>query len=371
MGSIHSKIAPLAIAITLTLILPGAGYAESTHPVVASVLPDELEALPEDPLPDSANRPLEFTEKEYEDARKSLDLMEISARLLIAFRYEQKAQIAADLRRINEIAPESAERFFFEALNFYQQNEKGRSLVAVDEAIKRKPWFARAWNLKGLLLSEADRLPEAMTCFQKAIELGPYHPTYVYNLASVMYRLGMQQEALRTARRATYLKPNLAEAHYLQGLLLRDEGDFNESAKSFESALVYGEESTRFILDYIQIAETVGNDEKVLDLCKRIENRDDPEVFRTLARIHIKHGEYGKAAYMMGRVLQKPEANLGDRKIYVFTLFKSGVRDLQIRIRRMTILDREKEALLSYLQELEENQSRTVDVRDPILNPVL
>ncbi|MCB1326385.1 MAG: tetratricopeptide repeat protein [Spirochaetales bacterium] len=314
-------------------------------------------------------RALEFSEQELEQAAKNLARRQLTAELVFAHRFALDARIPGLMNRLAAVAPESAELSFFHALGHYRAGEKGQALVELEQSLRRNVAYSRSWNLRGLILSEADRLPEAVECFENAIQYSPYDPTYVYNLASTLYRLNRHGEALEIAERAIRLKPNLAEAFYLTGLIHRERRDIGAAVVAFGSAHYFGMQSSRFLLDYLQVAEAAGEERVVLELLEAMADRDETEVLRNIARLRLHFGEYAAAVTQLQKLCAKTDATPGDRRMYAYALARSGTNGLD-RLRRLDIPEAERETLIEYYQTTLNNREANFETRDPILNPI-
>ncbi len=312
----------------------------------------------------------------YEPSKEGLKEAEIrvavrqlSAELIAAYQYRVRHSIPRLERRLKDVAEHSPEYHYFHALSLYEDGEKGQALLALDKAVYKKPHFSRAWNLKGVILSEAGRLPESREAFRKAVEASPYNPTYVYNLASAAYRMDEAGPALALAERAVGLKANLSEAYYLQGLIHRDQGRGGPALLAFGKAREFGQDGHQFLLDYMLAAENGGDEKTMLALAKDLSASREPGILRELARVHMRYGEYSTAADYLALLTTMPAATLSDKKRYVFALYKAGGPVFQ-KIQRMRGLEpEERKALIEYYRDLEKNKNLP-DARDPVIDPV-
>jgi tetratricopeptide (TPR) repeat protein len=67
-------------------------------------------------------------------------------------------------------------------------------------------------------LRKANRLIEALICYQKVLDLHPRHPDAWYNKGMVHRRLGQKREAQDAFQKAGALDPKIAEKLKQQGL---------------------------------------------------------------------------------------------------------------------------------------------------------
>ena len=90
----------------------------------------------------------------------------------------------------------------------------------------------------GLTLFKTKRYPEALTNFQRALELEPDDPEY-HNLMGQTYdQMGLPDEAEKSLRRAIELNAHYAIGYYDLGVILaKQEGRAREALKAFKQAL--------------------------------------------------------------------------------------------------------------------------------------
>jgi len=90
-------------------------------------------------------------------------------------------------------------------------NKTEQALKNLDNALKEKPDFPQALNLKGLLLyglaKNADQVDEAVAILRRAGELPPPNPRNLLSLAMVLDQSGKSEEASEVASRAVDLMP--------------------------------------------------------------------------------------------------------------------------------------------------------------------
>ncbi|MDR0434522.1 MAG: tetratricopeptide repeat protein [Gracilibacteraceae bacterium] len=135
---------------------------------------------------------------------------------------------------------------------------------------RRRPDYADAWNLKGLVLESLERFDEAAAAFTEAIRLEPEHQVAYGNMADVMTKMGKHEQAVELltkqlairehpyyyiARGLAYgclnntkaekedyfrtieLDPDYAYAYNNLGITFYDEGNLTEAIKYLEQAI--------------------------------------------------------------------------------------------------------------------------------------
>ena len=78
---------------------------------------------------------------------------------------------------------------------FYSEGKYVEAILAYDEAIRRDPEYARAWNNKAAALAALGRYDEAIRAYDEALRLDPGSVKVWYNRASALEALGRAEEA--------------------------------------------------------------------------------------------------------------------------------------------------------------------------------
>lgn len=106
--------------------------------------------------------------------------------------------------------------------------EKSRpeaSLSCYDEAIRRNPDYADAWNNKGLVVWKMRRFSAALNCFRRAISVNAKHSAAYINFGIVLTEFGRLDEAYRLFATAISLGQNLGYCY--SNLIFERNFDFN------------------------------------------------------------------------------------------------------------------------------------------------
>ncbi|MBI5563147.1 MAG: tetratricopeptide repeat protein [Deltaproteobacteria bacterium] len=95
---------------------------------------------------------------------------------------------------------------------------------------------AETWNQKGIKLFNANRLDEAVKCFDMAILLDPDSPMALHNKGLALSDLNREDEAIRCYDKALEINPDIAGAWLNKGASLNRSGRFEEAAACFDRA---------------------------------------------------------------------------------------------------------------------------------------
>ena len=92
-------------------------------------------------------------------------------------------------------------------------------------------------NLGNVLLSQANRIPEAMDLFKQSLRINPDNAEACYNLGNALFLTGRTSEAIDQYKQAMGIFPNFAKAHNNLGNALFQTGRTSEAIDEYEQAL--------------------------------------------------------------------------------------------------------------------------------------
>ncbi|MFM9912237.1 MAG: tetratricopeptide repeat protein [Methylophilaceae bacterium] len=90
---------------------------------------------------------------------------------------------------------------------------------------------------QGIAFANANRLKEAITCYQKAIALNPTFTVALYNFGTSLQALMRLDEAADAYRQVLALDPSFFEAHGNLGMVLQLQGKLDEAIASYRKTL--------------------------------------------------------------------------------------------------------------------------------------
>jgi protein O-GlcNAc transferase len=88
----------------------------------------------------------------------------------------------------------------------------------------------------GAILQEKGQLDDAITYYQKALQLNPNHAVAFYNLASAYHKKGQSEKAIIYYQKVLQLDQN-AFAYNNLGTILQEKGELNEAITCYKNAL--------------------------------------------------------------------------------------------------------------------------------------
>ncbi|MBV8209851.1 MAG: tetratricopeptide repeat protein [Burkholderiaceae bacterium] len=116
-----------------------------------------------------------------------------------------------------------------------------RALALIDQkdaqAAGTRPAFHHSLvlMLRARALTTADRLEEAMSAYQRLVQLVPGNPAAWSNLGQVQHELGLHEEALASVQRALAIWPRQPEALFGRGLVLLGLGRYDGAWEHLEA----------------------------------------------------------------------------------------------------------------------------------------
>jgi predicted CXXCH cytochrome family protein len=127
----------------------------------------------------------------------------------------QDHEALEQLREAVRLEPQDAEYHFSLALALNDTADLDRAIVELREAVRLNPRHADAWRNLGLALAGKDDLADAAEALARAEAVDPEDPRIPYSGATVLARLGRDDEARTAAARALKLRPDYPEAQEL------------------------------------------------------------------------------------------------------------------------------------------------------------
>ena len=109
------------------------------------------------------------------------------------------------------------------------------ALKLIDEALAHAPRDARLWTLRGLALTELERVDESLAAYRKALSIKPAYLPALQGAAQIEYRTH-SAEAQRTLERIVAVDPSNVVAHAMLGTLAYDREDCTTALGHFQRA---------------------------------------------------------------------------------------------------------------------------------------
>ena len=313
-----------------------------------------------------------FTLEQQESAKKEIELYNLVAELIWFKKTHNDKNFNNTLRTLKKNFPDSEETYYFIALDFYQLGKNVQALAMLDSAIEKRQKFARAWNLKGIILSEGERNEESLKYFDKAVSIDKFDPDYSYNLAYTLYKLKKFEASNIYTKLTLENKPNSASAYYLQGMLLKKNNEFLKALTSFTLAEKYGQSEDIFYKDFLELVLKLNIDKETLRLSEILYKTDleNLEILRILIKVHQQSNEFKQAIILQKKLLTHTQLKFEDYKDYVYSLININPPNYVYKIiKTFRIENADKEKLEQFTKiNLERlNRNKLLKAKDSIL----
>jgi tetratricopeptide (TPR) repeat protein len=103
---------------------------------------------------------------------------------------------------------------FQQALSLAQHGDRQGAMNLVVRLLEQHPDFAPALKLKGMLLEEAGRAPEAATAYEEGLKLAPNDGDLLLKVGIYKLAAGQKEEALKVLQHCVKVLPSDGDAHY-------------------------------------------------------------------------------------------------------------------------------------------------------------
>ena len=165
-----------------------------------------------------------------------------------ANRYQAFKELRADLeplfkQKTGEMVklPELKELDAWELANKgFSFSSLGKELEAItcyDKALEINPRYVSAWYNKGFSFASLGRELEAIACYDKALEIDPRYVAAWHNKGAVFEKLGKTQEAIACYDKALEIDPRDASEWFGKGAILGSLGKTLEAIACYDKAL--------------------------------------------------------------------------------------------------------------------------------------
>ncbi len=120
----------------------------------------------------------------------------------------------------------------------YRLDRLPEALSAFDKAIQIQPDFHQAWYARGVLLSAMKRYEEAIASYDKTVQFNPNFYLALRNRGTVLTTVSRYKDALTSYDQALQIQPDSYTIWYMRGdLLSRNLQQYEEALLSYNKAL--------------------------------------------------------------------------------------------------------------------------------------
>ena len=170
------------------------------------------------------------------------------------------------------------------------------------------------YNLGNALFQKGD-VDEAITQYQKALQINPDYMEAHYNLGCALIQKGRMDEAIIQYQKALQINPDNAEVHYNLGCALLQKGRMDEAITQYQKVLQIEPDNAEAQNKLAWVLATcpqasLRNGDKAVALAQRtnqLTGGGNPVALGTLAAAYAEAGRFPEAVETAQRALQLAE----------------------------------------------------------------
>ena len=225
--------------------------------------------------------------------------------------YEQAGDAFQAALREN---PASAEALYGIGSVYLEQNKNAEARHAFERVLKLQAGYPEtapnAWNNLGILATRGSHMSEAVSFFQRALELNPDHLIALNNLGNAYRDLQQWDKAREALEHAIAVGPEDAEANYNLGMVYAQTGDSPRAEQLLKKALQYRPDYPEALNNLGILYVRTRRVEDAVSLFQQCINIDPAfdKAYLSLARVYAIEGEREKARKILAQLLlQHPD----------------------------------------------------------------
>ncbi len=190
---------------------------------------------------------------------------------------------------------------------FYWAGYPDRALPYLAETLRSRPGNWKALQAMARIQLELGRDKEALTSFQKVIEMRNDYPPAFVGAGEVYAKLEDKTSADRMFRRAIDLDPKCADAMNHLGLLAAQANDLTGARSWFQQAITAQPDHPGAINNIGVLYARLGQPKDAIAAFRYgiQANPDDDELYLNLARIYVTMGDRDKARALLNQLMER------------------------------------------------------------------
>ncbi|MDQ1261169.1 MAG: hypothetical protein QG575_350 [Euryarchaeota archaeon] len=132
---------------------------------------------------------------------------------------------------------ESAKFWSDQANDYFISGDFEKAAASYEKALELEPNSTDLWNNKGKALANLGKMDDAISCFDKSLDINASNPASL-NLLAIALSEGLNKysEAIAIFDQILDANPSYFDAWIGKGMALANEGDLSGSLKCFEEA---------------------------------------------------------------------------------------------------------------------------------------
>jgi tetratricopeptide (TPR) repeat protein len=131
----------------------------------------------------------------------------------------------------------NADTYYRAGEGYYKMEKYDQAITYYDKAIELNPNHALAYYNRGGAYVEIHQYRKAIADYDRAIELNPNHALAYYNRAGAYSEIGENEKAVADYDRAIEIDPDDADAYYNRGLTYQARGEVAKAVSDLEMCI--------------------------------------------------------------------------------------------------------------------------------------
>jgi len=133
------------------------------------------------------------------------------------------------------LAPDNVELLNGRGVALLELGRGAEALESIDRALAVAPSHLDALGNRGNVLLRLNRVEEALAAYDRVLQSAPNSAGLLANRAAALRRFDRPHEALASAARALAIKPDFAQARFVESVARLSLGDFSAGWRAYES----------------------------------------------------------------------------------------------------------------------------------------
>ncbi len=193
------------------------------------------------------------------------------------------------------------------SLSSFLRNQVWKNQLTLwDDTVQKSSHKARPYFNRGNAYSDQGDFIQAVSDYNKAIEINPDYPEAYYNRGSIYYTQGNFTQALSDYNRAIEINPDYAEAYNNRGSIFARQGNFTQAIADFNKAIEIMPDYASAYINHGLVYEKQGNFTQALsDYNRAIEvNPDYAEAYDNRGIFYDKQGNFSQALLDFNKAIE-------------------------------------------------------------------
>lgn len=205
---------------------------------------------------------------------------------------------------------------------YMEKEQYDEAISQFEKAVQMDPTFEIGYYNLGVAYTGKGQYEEALARYQKVLQIDPDHAQTHFKLGSIYQRRGSYDLAMEEYKKAIETKPDYAQAHFNLGLLYGKKEMFNQASESFNEAI---RSNPSYIKPYIYLGlmhKAIKGYDTAIEIFKKALqiSPKHPGLHNNLALVYVEKNMYEEAAQEFKIVTEINSNFPGAQRNYEFVL---------------------------------------------------